>query len=118
VTASGKTIAVNNDVLPKRTLVFVCLLVLLPLSFIAALSFGTVHIDFSAVLNSLVISPLNSSPILDDSSGQSSLSARADLIIQQIRLPRALLAAFVGALLGISGATMQGLFRNPLADPS
>ncbi len=40
------------------------------------------------------------------------------LIIEQIRVPRALLAALVGALLGICGAITQGLFRNPLADPS
>jgi iron complex transport system permease protein len=40
------------------------------------------------------------------------------LIIGQIRLPRVLLAAVMGATLGISGAAMQGLFRNPLADPS
>lgn len=35
-----------------------------------------------------------------------------------IRLPRVALDALVGAALGISGAAMQGLFRNPLADPS
>ena len=40
------------------------------------------------------------------------------LIITAIRLPRAVLAALVGAILAISGAAMQGLFRNPLADPS
>ena len=34
-----------------------------------------------------------------------------------IRLPRTLLAMFVGASLALSGAMMQGLFRNPLADP-
>jgi len=39
-------------------------------------------------------------------------------IIQSIRLPRALLAASVGAILAICGAFLQGLFRNPLADPS
>lgn len=38
-------------------------------------------------------------------------------ILTQIRLPRALTAAMVGAALGISGAAIQGLFRNPLADP-
>lgn len=43
---------------------------------------------------------------------------RAALIIGQIRLPRVLLAALMGAVLGVSGAAMQGLFRNPLADPS
>ena len=40
------------------------------------------------------------------------------LIIEQIRLPRTLLAALVGATLAVAGVMMQGLFRNPLADPS
>ncbi|WP_037371899.1 FecCD family ABC transporter permease, partial [Salipiger mucosus] len=39
------------------------------------------------------------------------------LVMQQIRLPRALLAALVGAALGLSGAAMQGYLRNPLAEP-
>ena len=38
-------------------------------------------------------------------------------IIWEIRLPRIVLAGLVGAALGISGATYQGLLRNPLADP-
>ena len=41
----------------------------------------------------------------------------AALLIGQIRAPRTLGAALVGALLGLSGAIAQGLFRNPLADP-
>ncbi|MGI9284526.1 MAG: FecCD family ABC transporter permease, partial [Pseudomonadales bacterium] len=45
-------------------------------------------------------------------------SSQAAVIIGQIRLPRALLAGLVGAILAMSGAAMQGLFRNPLADPS
>jgi iron complex transport system permease protein len=40
------------------------------------------------------------------------------VIIGQIRMPRVLLAAVMGATLAMSGAAMQGLFRNPLADPS
>lgn len=43
---------------------------------------------------------------------------QAAMIVQQIRLPRVLLAAVMGATLAMSGAAMQGLFRNPLADPS
>jgi len=39
------------------------------------------------------------------------------LIIGEIRLPRTLLALAVGAALGLSGAALQGLLRNPLADP-
>ncbi|QLB15331.1 Fe3+-siderophore ABC transporter permease [Mannheimia granulomatis] len=41
----------------------------------------------------------------------------ASYILWQIRLPRLLGALFIGAALAISGATMQGLFRNPLVDP-
>jgi iron complex transport system permease protein len=43
---------------------------------------------------------------------------QASVIIGKIRLPRVILAAVVGAVLAMSGAAMQGLFRNPLADPS
>ena len=39
------------------------------------------------------------------------------LVLWQIRLPRALCAALVGAALGASGAALQGLLRNPLAEP-
>jgi len=40
------------------------------------------------------------------------------IIIREIRLPRAILAFAIGAILGLSGAAMQGLLRNPLAAPS
>lgn len=80
---------------------------LLPISFFIALSFGTISIPFSETLNSLF------NGLIDHNTPN-----RSDLVIQHIRLPRALLAGFVGALLGICGATTQGLFRNPLADPS
>ena len=39
------------------------------------------------------------------------------LVIDQIRLPRIVVGAAVGMALGVAGATMQGLFRNPMADP-
>ena len=39
------------------------------------------------------------------------------LVIEQIRLPRIVVGASVGMALGVAGATMQGLFRNPMADP-
>lgn len=42
---------------------------------------------------------------------------QAELILGQIRLPRSLLGLAVGAVLALSGVAMQGLFRNPLADP-
>jgi len=43
--------------------------------------------------------------------------AADQIIIWQIRLPRALAAFVVGAALGVSGAALQGLLRNPLAEP-
>jgi iron complex transport system permease protein len=41
----------------------------------------------------------------------------ARLILTQVRLPRLVLALGIGATLGLSGAVLQGLTRNPLADP-
>jgi iron complex transport system permease protein len=43
--------------------------------------------------------------------------ASAETIVLQIRLPRAILAMFVGAGLSVSGAAFQGMFRNPLVSP-
>lgn len=45
------------------------------------------------------------------------LAPHEQLIIDNVRLPRTLLALCVGAILAQCGAVMQGLFRNPLADP-
>ena len=39
------------------------------------------------------------------------------VILREIRLPRAVLAAAIGAVLGLAGAVLQGLLRNPLAEP-
>jgi iron complex transport system permease protein len=45
------------------------------------------------------------------------IAVRDVLIIEQIRLPRVFLGMLVGAALAVSGTIMQGMFRNPLADP-
>jgi len=50
----------------------------------------------------------------DAANGVRSLPA---LVLIELRLPRALLGCFVGFSLGITGAAMQGLLRNPLAEP-
>ena len=44
-------------------------------------------------------------------------SSKASIIIWNIRLPRMILAILVGAALAVSGVILQGLLRNPLADP-
>lgn len=48
---------------------------------------------------------------------ETALSLRDRIIVFDIRMPRALLGFLIGAALAMSGAVMQGLFRNPLADP-
>ena len=47
----------------------------------------------------------------------SDLLLRDHAVIYNIRLPRMLLGVLIGAALAVSGLLMQGLFRNPLADP-
>jgi len=44
-------------------------------------------------------------------------SSQAAIIVREIRLPRALLGILVGASLGLAGASLQGLLKNPLAEP-
>ena len=50
--------------------------------------------------------------------GDADMLVRDHLVLWSIRLPRIALAGMIGALLATSGAIMQGLFRNPLADPA
>jgi iron complex transport system permease protein len=93
---------VSNRAIPLVTILSICL----PIIGFIALSNGAVPLSFSETLSGLG----------DSISGHS--DNQAAIIIGQIRLPRILLAAIVGAILACSGAAMQGLFRNPLADPS
>ena len=44
-------------------------------------------------------------------------SSTADSLVWELRIPRALVAIFIGALLGLAGVALQGLLMNPLADP-
>jgi iron complex transport system permease protein len=53
-------------------------------------------------------------PFLDFDSG---LDARQTAIIWELRMPRVVLGALVGSMLSVAGASYQGVFRNPLADP-
>ena len=49
--------------------------------------------------------------------GMDSLTPAESLVLYDIRLPRLVMGIMVGAALAVAGALMQGLFRNPLADP-
>jgi len=50
--------------------------------------------------------------------GQGAVDPLAHAIVLEIRMPRVLLGGMVGATLAVSGAVLQALFRNPLAEPS
>jgi iron complex transport system permease protein len=80
---------------------------LLALSLLANLALGAVP-----------ISPLELARVLADGLSGSALGDPLQrAVVLEIRLPRLLMGAAVGAALGVSGALLQGLFRNPLADP-
>ena len=80
-----------------------------------AVTSGAVSVPPSAIIHLLFNIPADS---LSDGLSDSFYDDQYSTIILDIRLPRVLLAGLVGALLAASGAIMQGLFRNPLADPS
>lgn len=91
-----------------RTL-FVCLGVLCLLSVWLSLALGPVSLPLLDTLRAGL--RLLGLPIAEDGLQQ------AQMILGQIRVPRTLLGLAVGAVLALSGVAMQGLFRNPLADP-
>jgi len=82
--------------------------VLLMLMAVASLALGPTGITLSSL-------PRAISSALGTTSDAT--AAREQLVLFDIRMPRTLLGMFVGASLAIAGAIMQGLFRNPLADP-
>ncbi|MFD2678109.1 FecCD family ABC transporter permease [Camelimonas lactis] len=80
---------------------------------VAVLLVATVALTLASV--AIGYAPLNlGAAIAGAWSGRDSMDA---LVLVQLRLPRALLGAFMGFSLGVSGAALQGLLRNPLAEP-
>ncbi|MBJ7355018.1 MAG: iron ABC transporter permease [Thermoleophilaceae bacterium] len=86
----------------RKSAVVAALLVLLVISFLAAIGFGAVRIPVSNVLSALF--------------GGDSATA-VDKIVLDLRLPRAVEAVVVGAALGVAGALLQGALNNQLASP-
>ncbi len=75
-----------------------------------ATTIGSVHIPFLTTA-SILVSRL---PLINI---EPTWPSTLEIIILDIRLPRVILAGIVGSALSVAGATYQGLFRNPLADP-
>lgn len=80
---------------------------------LGALSFGLLI----AFIVALMAGPVEFSLFEAIRQGISQDASIESLILFEIRLPRALLALLIGATLGLSGAALQGLLRNPLAEP-
>ncbi len=90
----------NKYVIPYSYKLIVATIVLIA-TFLGALVFGAADITVKDVWLALT----------------SETASEKISIIREIRLPREVGAAFVGAALSVSGAIMQGMTRNPLADP-
>jgi iron complex transport system permease protein len=87
--------------------VILCLMTLLLIATILAAAIGSAGIPLHRLAAVLGLAPADPANI-----------SRDQLILWSIRLPRIAVAAMVGGMLAASGAVMQGLFRNPLADPA
>ncbi len=90
-----------------RGLVFAILIILVAVTFIAGVIVGPVTIPILEALTYL----------FGQADTGDGLRSANQLIISLIRLPRVLLGLLIGCALAVSGGTMQGLFRNPLASP-
>lgn len=89
---------------------FIALGLLLVLVLWLSLALGPVSLPLGDTLRAAL--RLLGLPLATDASVQ-----QAELILSQIRMPRTLLGLAVGMVLALCGVAMQGLFRNPLADP-
>ncbi|MBE7373978.1 FecCD family ABC transporter permease [Pseudomonas lopnurensis] len=97
-----------NPAIRPRSL-FIALSLLLALALWGSLALGPVSLPLGDTLQAAL-------RLLGLTLGGSELN-QAQLIVGQIRMPRTLLGLAVGAVLALCGVAMQGLFRNPLADP-
>ncbi|MHC1683166.1 MAG: FecCD family ABC transporter permease [Clostridiaceae bacterium] len=87
----------------KNTITFiVCSIFILMIGLFLAISLGATHIGFSEIY----ISIFNYSEKLEL------------MLIRDVRIPRALCVLLAGGILGVTGAMMQGVTRNPIAEPS
>jgi len=89
----------------------ILLWVSLPVAVMLGLNAGTVNIPIDVIIQ-------QSANLLLQSSSTDIHTNQINTILFDIRLSRICLAFLIGAILAISGAVMQGLFRNPLAAPS
>ncbi|WP_188052389.1 FecCD family ABC transporter permease [Aureimonas fodinaquatilis] len=102
------TLTIAGDRTGLGRLVIIICAVLTVVSALASLALGAAGMSVADVLHVLQTGMFGD---------RATLSPAAAAIVLDIRLPRVCMALAVGAALALSGAMMQGLFRNPLADP-
>lgn len=108
-TASPAVVAVGSPARRRPGRWLVAALVL-GIAMLLGVLVGPAGLTVTGVLTELV-------SVIPGAALDSGLTAQQQAILWQIRLPRVVLGALVGATLAVSGATYQGVFRNPLADP-
>lgn len=81
---------------------------------VAALLVGVLVGPAGLTARGVLLELLGRMPLVEVDSG---FTLRQQVILWEIRIPRVVLGSIVGATLAIAGATYQGVFRNPLADP-
>ncbi len=106
MTAVIQALAQGRAMRARRAVILVALLTALAVLAVMSIGVGPIAIPAHRVV-SLILGQ----------AGDDALVPRDALVVLNVRLPRTLLAMAVGAALAVSGAVMQGLFRNPLADP-
>lgn len=93
----------------KLKTIFPAMLVVLALVMLVGVAVGTVYVPVDQVYR-IILKNWGLLPYAEFQSGQ-------EPIIYLVRFPRVIVAALVGAALAASGTVMQGMFRNPMADP-
>lgn len=87
----------------RHTVIFTIIsMLLLVIGLVLAVRLGSVHISFSDIWDSI----FNYSETLEL------------MLVRDVRIPRALSVLFTGGILGVTGAMIQGVTRNPIAEPS
>src|SRR6201990_1916590 len=100
---SVESLGLGSDIAARRRAsVMAALVILVVLLVLVSLGTGPVRLSPLAVIDALF-------------GGGSDVQ---QVIVREIRLPRTILGFAIGAILGLSGAALQGLLRNPLASPS
>ncbi|MBX9454930.1 MAG: iron ABC transporter permease [Rhizobium sp.] len=87
------------------------------LPFLVALSIAMLTLSVMTGASTASVLTLVKAMFVDPAPADAALLLRDQIVIMEVRMPRAVLGFLVGAALAVSGAVMQGLFRNPLADP-